>query len=124
MDKHSEDAARKVVEAYFPLFSNRDADGLLSVVNFPHIRVTETGTVIIPSAKDWTGDPTPLEDDYHHTELESLTFVQSNAMKVHALVVFSRYKADGTKYISYPTLWIITKVDGHWGIQIRSSFAP
>jgi hypothetical protein len=123
-DKASEAAARKVIEAYFPLFSRRDAKGLLAVVNFPHIRVTASGTTIIPSAKEWTGDPTPLEKYYDHTELDSLTFVQSDAGKAHALVRFSRYKQDGTKYISYPTLWVVTKVNGHWGIQVRSTFAP
>jgi hypothetical protein len=60
----------------------------------------------------------------HHSGLDSVTFVQSDAEKVHAIVVFSRYKTDGTKYVSYPTLWIITKINGHWGIQVRSSFAP
>ena len=120
----SEAEARRVIEAYFPLFSKRDAKGLLAVVNFPHIRVTASGTVIIPSAKEWTGDPTPLESYYDHTRLDSLTFVQSDAGKAHALVAFSRYKVDGTKYVSYPTLWIVTKVNGHWGIQVRSTFAP
>ena len=123
-DARSEEEARKVIEAFFPLFSKHDVKGLLSVVNFPHIRVTDAGTLIIPSAKEWTGDPTPLEPYYHHTELESLTFVQSNAVKAHALVVFTRYNTSGKKYISYPTLWIVTKVNGHWGIQVRSSFAP
>jgi hypothetical protein len=120
----SEDEARRVIEAYFPLFSRRDGKGLLAVVNFPHIRVTASGTLIVPSPQEWTGDPTPLEDAYHHTELDSLTFVQSDTVKAHALVVFSRYDADGTRYASYPTLWIVTNVNGHWGIQVRSTFAP
>jgi hypothetical protein len=123
-DPRSEEEARKVIEAYFPLFSRRDVKGLLSVVNFPHIRVTDSGTVIIPSAKEWKGDPTPLENHWHHTALDSLTFVQSDARKAHALVVFSRFRGDGQRYVSYPTLWIVTKVDGHWGIQLRSTFAP
>jgi hypothetical protein len=123
-DPRSEEEARKVIEGYFPLFSRRDVKGLLSVVNFPHVRVTDSGTVIIPSAKEWKGDPTPLESHWHHTSLDSLTFVQSDAHKAHALVVFSRFRADGQRYVSYPTLWIVTKVDGHWGIQVRSTFAP
>jgi hypothetical protein len=123
-DKRSEDQARKVIEAFFPLFNRRDVKGQLSVVNFPHIRVTGSRTVIIPSANEWAGDPTPLEEYWHHSGLDSVTFAQSDAEKVHALVVFSRYKADGTKYVSYPTLWIVTKINGHWGIQVRSSFAP
>jgi hypothetical protein len=123
-NKNSEEEARKVIEAFVPLFSKHDVKGLLSVVNFPHIRVTDAGTLIIPSAKEWTGDPTPLEPYYHHTELESLTFIQSDAVKAHALVVFTRYNTDGKKYITIPTLWIVTKVNGHWGIQVRSTFAP
>jgi hypothetical protein len=39
-------------------------------------------------------------------------------------VVFSRYKADGTKYATYQSLWIVTKKDDGWGVQARSSFAP
>lgn len=123
-DKRSEEEARKVIEAYFPLFSKRDAKGLLRVVNFPHIRVTNSGTLTIPSANEWKGDPTPLEKHWRESRLDSLTFVQSDATKAHALVVFSRFKSDGTRYLSYPTLWIVTKVNGHWGIQIRSTFAP
>ena len=49
---------------------------------------------------------------------------QNDAMKVHYEVVFSRYKADGTKYATYQSLWISTLKDGQWGIQARSSFAP
>jgi hypothetical protein len=120
----SEGEARRVIEEYFPLFSRRDVKGLLRVVNFPHIRVTDSATIIIPSAKEWTGDPTPLESQWHHSALDSLTFVQSDAHKAHALVVFSRFRADGQRYISYPTLWIVTNVGGHWGIQVRSTFAP
>jgi hypothetical protein len=123
-DPRSEVEARKVIEAFFPLFNKRDVQGLLNVVNFPHIRVTGSRTLIIPSAKEWTGDPTPLEDYWRSSALDSLTFVQSDAGKVHALVVFSRYDSAGRRYISYSTLWIVTKIDGHWGIQVRSTFAP
>lgn len=64
-DRGSEDEARKVISAFFPLFNKRDVKGQLNVVNFPHIRVTGSRTVIIPSGKEWTGDPTPLEDHWH-----------------------------------------------------------
>ncbi len=123
-DPSSEAEARRVIEAYFPLFNRGDAKGLLAVVNFPHIRVTGSGTLIIPTADEWTGDPTPLEPDWHHSALDSLTFVQSDARKAHALVVFSRFRTGGERYVSYPTLWIVTSVHDHWGIQVRSTFAP
>ena len=122
----SEAEARKVIEAYFPLFNRKDSKGLLAVVHFPHIRIAGGKTMIIPSPAEWNGDPTPLEarEGWRHSGLDSIQFIQSSADKVHAVVVFSRYKADGTRYVTYPTLWIVTRVAGRWGIQVRSSFAP
>jgi hypothetical protein len=122
----SEAEARRVIEAYFPLFNKRDTSGLLDVVNFPHIRMAQGSVTVIESAEEWTGDPTPLDpkEGWHRSGLDSLEFIQSSDDKVHAIVVFSRYKADGSRYVTYPTLWIVTRLRGHWGIQIRSTFAP
>jgi hypothetical protein len=115
-----------MIEAYFPLFNKGDAKGLLQVVNFPHIRIAGGAITVIPSPAEWTGDPTPISvsEGWDHSGLDSIQFVQSSANKVHALVEFSRYRADGTRYATYHTLWIFTRIDGHWGIQCRSSFAP
>jgi hypothetical protein len=122
----SEAEARRVIEAYFPLFNKRDASGPLEVVNFPHIRIAQGSVTVIESPEEWTGDPTPLDpkEGWHRSALDSLEFIQSSHDKVHAIVVFSRHKADGSRYVTYPTLWIVTRQNGHWGIQIRSTFAP
>ena len=44
--------------------------------------------------------------------------------KVHFDVCFSRFKEDGTCYATHEAVWVVTRVEGHWGIQARSSFAP
>ena len=49
---------------------------------------------------------------------------QNDPVKVHFEVVFSRYHADGTKYATFQSLWIVTLKDNRWGVQARSSFAP
>ena len=46
------------------------------------------------------------------------------ADKVHFDVCFSRYLADGSRYATHQALWVVTRLEGHWGIQARSSFAP
>ena len=43
--------------------------------------------------------------------------------KVHLKVAFSRWKADGSLIGRFGTIYIVTRQDGHWGIQARSSFA-
>jgi len=34
----------------------------------------------------------------------------------------SRRNSENIEYHNFHTLWIMTKVDGKWGIQFRSSF--
>ncbi len=63
-------------------------------------------------------------EGWARSTLDSVTMRQNDAVKVHFDVVFSRYKADGTKYATYQSLWIVTKKDDGWGVQARSSFAP
>ena len=43
--------------------------------------------------------------------------------KVHLDVGFTRFRADGTAIASYRSLWVIAKLSGRWGAQLRSSFA-
>ena len=42
--------------------------------------------------------------------------------KVHLAITNERRHADGTVYKRFDTFWIATCVDGHWGIQFRSSY--
>ena len=44
------------------------------------------------------------------------------ADKVHLAINYARCRADGTEYYAFPSLWIFTRIDGHWGVQFRSSF--
>jgi hypothetical protein len=42
---------------------------------------------------------------------------------VHLKVAFSRWRADGSLIGHFETIYIVTRQNGHWGIQARSSFA-
>jgi hypothetical protein len=42
---------------------------------------------------------------------------------VHFRVQFTRYREDGSVVGSYRSFYIITLLDGRWGIQGRSSWA-
>jgi hypothetical protein len=50
--------------------------------------------------------------------------IQSGPDKVHFSVVFVRFDASGKEIGRFPSFYIVTLKDGHWGIQARSSFAP
>jgi hypothetical protein len=61
---------------------------------------------------------------WHHSRWESTTAIQSGPDKVHFAVTFVRFDANDKEIGKFPSLYIVTLKNGHWGIQARSSFAP
>lgn len=122
----NEAQARRVIDAFNAAGNRRDVEGLRNALNFPFVRIAGGKVSIARTREEFASDAPPQwrEEGWHHSTVDSVEFIQSSSDKVHAAVVFSRYKADGTRYATYRTLRIITKQDGHWGIQCSSSFAP
>jgi hypothetical protein len=122
-----EAAARSPIDAFFKAFNARDNDALKKTLHYPHVRVNEAGGVNIWRDASEAGanfDALARSEGWARSTLDSVAMRQNDAVKVHFEVVFSRYKADGAKYATYQSLWIVTLKDGAWGVQARSSFAP
>ena len=123
-----EEAAVNVVINYQDAFNKRDATGCNALLNYPHVRLgmmknklvfTEKPPEITDKAFDW------LVNDYgwNHSCWDYRNVIQSCESKVHCAIQFSRYRPDGSKIGTFPSFWVITNQDGHWGIKMRSSFA-
>ena len=122
-----EAAARAPIEAFFKAFNARDQEALRKTLHYPHVRINEQGGVNIwQTAADASTnfDGLTRSEGWARSTLDSVTMRANDPVKVHFEVVFSRYKADGTRYATYQSLWIVTLKDGGWGVQARSSFAP
>ena len=119
--------ARAPIEAFFKAFNARDNDALKKTLHYPHVRINETGNVNVWRDASEAGtnfEGLTRSEGWARSSLDSVTMRQNDPVKVHFEVVFSRYKADGSKYATYQSLWIVTNVGGEWGVQARSSFAP
>ena|SRR5262245_5868820 len=119
--------ARAPIDAFFKAFNTKDNESLKKTLHFPHVRINETGTVVVWKDASEAGtnfDGLTRAEGWARSSLDSVAMRQNDPVKVHFEVVFSRYKADGTKYGTYQSLWIVTYKDGAWGVQARSSFAP
>lgn len=119
--------ARAPIEAFFKAFNARDNDALKLTLHYPHVRINESGSVNVWRDASEAGtnfDGLTRAEGWARSSLDSVAMRQHDPIKVHFEVVFSRYKADGTKYATYQSLWIVTNKEGRWGIQARSSFAP
>ncbi len=121
-----EEKAVKVAIAYMDAFNKRDGSGCDKSINFPHVRLSKQGLGIFkkPSMQSPRFFKSFIKiTEWNHSCWDYRRVIQSCKTKVHLAIQFSRYRSNGTKIGSYPSLWVITNQNGHWGIKMRSSFA-
>ena len=127
MNEDSAKRAVQAVEAFIRTFNAQDHERQAETLNYPHIRLAngryttiENADAFIAGAK--RGEARLRDEGWHHTVVASLEVVHAGKDKAHIAIRNDRCHADGTVYHSFETFWIATLVDGHWGIQFRSSF--
>jgi len=124
----SEEKALNAAISFMNSFNNQDNEGYSNACNFPHARIGKGGKLLIT-------EESPIQDEnffpwftrdygWNHSCWDYRQVIQSDLNKVHLQIQFSRYRADGSKIGVFPSVWIITDQEGHWGIKMRSSFAP
>ena len=125
----SEEGALQALDAFFAALNARDDKALYQTINLPHIRIAGEGVAIYATLEDL--ERTYLRDfssragpDWDHTDLDSKEVIHRSENKVHVFIQFTRLDKNGGKIATHRSLWIMTRVDGHWGVQARSSFAP
>jgi hypothetical protein len=117
---------RAVAEEYVSAFTDRDMERSRDVLNYPSIRLASGRVTTWERRQDYEipWDLIAEREGWHHSTLDDVQVVQAGTDKVHIAATFSRYRADGERYVTHEALWVITNQDGHWGIQCRSSYAP
>ncbi len=122
----AKDAATLVAQEYVDAFNERDMERSRAVLNYPSVRLASGQLRLWERPGDYSipWDLLVEREGWHHSTLDSVDVIQAGADKVHVAASFSRYDAFGAKYVTHEALWVITLIDGHWGIQCRSSYAP
>ena len=123
----STDHAREAVQFFIDTFNAQDHEKHATSLNYPHIRLANGRFARLESAEQFAQQSAANEarlkaEGWHHTDVRSLEIVHEGEDKVHVAITNDRCHADGTVYKSFDTFWIATLVDGHWGIQFRSSY--
>ncbi len=118
--------ARKAIELFFEGFNAEDDAIIRRALNYPHVRLA-SGTVRVWNAPEDFQTPFAAlkqAENWHHSTLDHVDVLHDTPDKVHFAVRFSRYLENGDRYALHEAIWIVTRLDDHWGIQARSSFAP
>ena len=123
-----ENAAMGVLDGFMNAFTARDDEAMCRTFHYPHVRFA-SGAVRIYETYEHCVEQVDVARcaerfGWDHSGWDRRTVVQANIDKVHVMVIFSRYDADDELIAQFDSLYIVTRVDGRWGIRSRSSFAP
>jgi hypothetical protein len=118
-------AAQQVLDEFMAAFNARDIAAFEATFNFPSIRLASNRLVTINRGDMHPGMlSTGALAEWHHSAWERRAVIHAGPDKVHVDTRFTRYRADGSVLGSFDSIYVLTCEDGHWGVKIRSSFAP
>src|SRR5450830_1136296 len=120
-------ACMKTLDDFMAALNAYDAAAMDATMHFPHLRFAG-GQMKMYQAPG--SNPMDLftklrnEDHWKYSTWDQRELIQFNEKKAHYALSYTRYREDSSVIGVYESLYVITLVDGHWGIQIRSSFGP
>ncbi|WP_309606410.1 hypothetical protein [Phenylobacterium sp.] len=118
-------AAQGVLDAFMTAFNARDVTAFEATFNFPSVRLASQGLVIL-KAGDMTAErfTTGALAEWDRSAWDRREVIHAGSDKVHIDTRFTRYRKDGSVIGGFDSIYVVTRQDGHWGVKIRSSFAP
>jgi hypothetical protein len=120
-------AAKAAMDEFMLGFNARDPQAWAASLNYPHVRFA-SGTVTVWESAEEFAKTKAFEvlpgTGWDHSHWLTRTVTLASVDKVHISTVFQRFNAKNEIIGTYESLYIVTKRDGHWGTQARSSLAP
>jgi len=118
-------AGMEVLDRFMAALNARDQETLLATMHFPQYRLAGVTMRVWeqPDASYFAGFLARAGEGWHHTNWDFRRVIVGGPEKVHFDVQFTRYRADNSPIGSFRSLYVVTRRDGKWAIQLRSSFA-
>lgn len=116
-----------VLDAFMDALNAHDATRMDSCMHFPHTRFAGTAIKVYEAPGS---NPMDLfarlqaDDGWSYSRWETRDVIQYNARKAHVALSYTRFRADHSVIGVYESLYVMTRIEGRWGIQARSSFGP
>ena len=118
-------AAHDVLDRFMAAFNARDVQAFEATFNFPSVRLASQGLVIL-NVGDMKRErfTTGALAEWDHSQWDRREVIHAGPDKVHIDTRFTRYRRDGSVIGGFDSIYVITREHGHWGVKIRSSYAP
>ncbi len=117
--------AMAVLDDFMAALNRGDEASINASYNFPHVRLASGKVTTWQKAGDYKleGFRARAGEGWAESRWDKRTPIHVGPDKVHLAVEFSRWRKDGSLIARYESIYIVTRQDGHWGVQARSSFA-
>ena len=121
-------AAMSVLDDFMLYFNRRDQEARASTLNYPHVRFAAGNVTVLETAEEFVTNARNFRNlprtgwDHSHWHRRDVTLASPD--KVHIETVVQRFNSSNELIVEFQSLYIVTNVDGHWGVQARSSLAP
>jgi hypothetical protein len=118
-----EEIGLAAVDRFITTWNSRDPVAWAASLKFPHVRPSPFGEILV--AKDSDEYVSRVDFDrvvatgWDHSEWDYRQVFQVSPSKIHVVGQWSRFNADGEKILTNPVVYVVTHVDGAWGIQSR-----
>jgi hypothetical protein len=125
-DPAVEAAVMRTLDDYMTTFNRMDMPAWEATFHFPHYRLAGGQMKVLDHAGLQKAEDVrkALGEGWHHSAWGRRKIIQWSPDKVHVDTLFLRYRADGSLIGSFESMYVLTKEQGHWGVKLRSSFAP
>jgi hypothetical protein len=121
--------ARDVLELYMETFNSGDWNAWADTLHYPHIRIAGGAVRVSQNKQEYLQTVEGGLDRLKAAGWARSAWMHTNVVhvspsKIHFDTRFARYDEGGNVLAVYNALYIVTRQDGRWGVQARSSFAP
>lgn len=116
-----------VLDRFMDALNAHDAAAMDATMHFPHVRFAggQLRTYEQPGSNPMDlFQKLQAEDDWRHSSWRTRELVQFSETKAHVALSYTRFRSDGSVIGIYESLYVLTRVNGAWGLQMRSSFGP
>lgn len=119
----------QVIEEFGATALAQDIEGHAGTFNFPHVRVTGSKVAMWSNIGELRQHYLPALAvpgglSWSYTVFDRKDIIQTDGDTFHVAVTFTRYDRDDTAVGTYQALYVVTCVNGHWGLQARCSLVP
>jgi len=117
----------KALDEYLEAFNTGDVNKWASALHFPHMRMAGDRVMVWHTPEEFIkdNDMTQLTKriNWGYNQWDWRHLLQYGPGKMHFAVQISRYTVNEVFISSFESLYILTRVNNHWAVQGRSSYA-